>query len=64
MKKFNNVEEVLKMKDLRRMNGYDLIKMAREKGIVCGEVIMNSQRFIKLCHLHGFKPTDFKFLWC
>lgn len=51
------------MKDLRRMNGYDLIKMAREKGIVCGEVIMNSQRFIKLCHLHGFKATDFKFLW-
>jgi hypothetical protein len=59
--KFNEVEEVKKMKYLRRLNMNEIMKKAKEDGIIVGEVVMDEVRLIKLCKYCGFDPKDFVF---
>lgn len=61
MEKSFKVEEVLKMEDLkylRKINELDVIRMARERGYVVNNVVMDEARFIKFCKVLGFKPEE------
>jgi hypothetical protein len=56
--KFNEVEEVKKMKYLRRLNMNEIMNKAKEEGIIVGEVVMDGVRLVKLCKYCGFDPKD------
>ncbi len=61
MEKSFKVEEVLKMEDLkylRKINELDVIRMARERGYIVNNVVMDEARLIKLCKVLGFKPEE------
>lgn len=61
MEKSFKVEEVLKMEDLkylRKINELDVIRMARERGYVVNNVVMDEARLIKLCKVLGFQPEE------
>jgi len=47
--------------EIRRLCKFDVLRIAREEGIVYGNVLMDSGRFIKLCHRLGFHPGGFVF---
>ena len=51
------------MEELRKLDVFDVLKVLREEGIVCGRVVIDSQRFIKRCHVLGFDIREFKFLY-
>ena len=44
--------------NLRQVSGFEVLEKAREKGLVIGGAIMNSQGFIKLCHSYGVYPKE------
>ena len=48
------------MERIRNLYKFDVLKNLREDGIVVDFVILNSQRFIKRCHLLGKHPNCFK----
>lgn len=41
---------------IERLNPFDVIDILKEKGIVIGDVIMNSEKYIRVCHILGVKP--------
>lgn len=47
-------------KELRKLTVFDVVRMARERGFIVGEVVMDSQRLIKFCNVLGFDVEDIK----
>ena len=39
-------------KELRRLNDFEVLELARKKGLIVGGVIMNSGKFVKHFHLY------------
>jgi hypothetical protein len=54
--KFFKFEEVLKMERVRKLYLFDVVEILRKEGIVIDDVVMDTGKFVKRCHLLGFDP--------
>jgi hypothetical protein len=48
------------LKNLRKLNEFDVLEMARQRGLIVGRVIMDSQGLIKFCKVLGFEMEELK----
>jgi len=46
------------METLRKIDELDVVRMARERGYVVNNVVMDETKFIKFCKVLGFKPEE------
>ena len=48
------------LKELRKLTEFDVVRIARERGFIVGEVVMDSQGLIKLCKVLGVNIEGIK----
>ena len=50
------------LKELRKLDNFEILQILKEEGIIVGSVVMDSQRLITKCHQLGVMPNELKFI--